>query len=98
MSKVIQSRRFLVALLGKLACPLVKGGVPLAKNFLAPLATMPSACAIDGAIQRKMRGRGSIATSGACVIRVGKGVTLVISNEDMDDKVTRKFRCINWWS
>ena len=45
MSKVIQSRRFLVALLGKLACPLVKGGVPLAKNFLAPLATMPSACA-----------------------------------------------------
>ena len=95
MSKVIQSRRFLVALLGKLAGPLVKGGVSLAKNFLAPLATMTSACAVDGAIQRKMRRRGSIATSGVCVIKVRKGVTLVISNEDMDDKVTRKFRCIN---
>ena len=30
LSKVIQSWRFLVALLGKLAGPLVKGGVPLA--------------------------------------------------------------------
>ena len=63
---------------------------------MAPLSTMTSACAIDGTIQKKMRGRGSIATSGVCVvIRVGKGVTSVISNEDMDDKVTRKFRCIS---
>ena len=35
--------------LSKLAGPLMKVGVPLA-NFVAPLATMPSASAIDGAI------------------------------------------------
>ena len=37
---------------------------------------MVSASAIDGAIQRKMRGQG--------VVRAGKGITLVISNEDMN--------------
>ena len=36
---------------------------------------MTSASTIDGAIQRKMRGRG--------VLRAGKGITLDISNEDM---------------
>ena len=43
--------------------------------MLAPLT--PSA--VDDAIQRKMRGRGVIVKS-----RAGKGITLVISNEDMN--------------
>ena len=30
-----------------------------------------------------MRGRGAIVTSEAGVIRIGKGISLVISNEDM---------------
>ena len=48
LSKVIHSGGFLGALLSKLAGPLTKVGVPLANNFLAPLATMTSASAIDG--------------------------------------------------
>ena len=55
----------------------MKVAVPMAKNVLAPLATMASAFAIDGATQRKMRGQG--------VRRAGKGITLVISNKGMDD-------------
>ena len=43
---------------------------------MAPLATMASASPIDGTIQRKMRG--------GDVVRAGKGITLIISNEDMD--------------
>ena len=49
----------------------------LDKNVLALLATLASASEIDGAIQKKICERG--------VARTGKGVTLVISNEDMDD-------------
>ena len=77
MFKIIQSGGFLGALLGKLASPLMKFGVPLAKNFLVSLPTMTSAYATDGAIQRKMVGKG--------VARAEKGITLGISNEDMDD-------------
>ena len=43
--------------------------IHLAKNVLASLATMTSASAIDGAIQRKMRGQG--------VVRVGKRITSI---------------------
>ena len=43
--------------------------------MLAPLTLS----AVDDAIQRKMRGRGVIVKS-----RAGKGITLVISNEDMN--------------
>ena len=50
MSKIIQSGKFLGVLLGKFAGPLMKVGVLLAKNVLAPLATMASASVIDGAI------------------------------------------------
>ena len=85
LSKIIQSGGFLGALLGKFAGPLMKVGVPSAKSFLAPLATMASASAIDGAIQRKMRGRGAITTSATGVIKARKGITVVISNENMDD-------------
>ena len=49
LTKIIQTAWFLGALLSKLSGPLMKVGVPLA-NFVAPLATMPSASAIDGAI------------------------------------------------
>ena len=41
-----------------------------------PLATMSSASVIDGAIQRKISGRGG---------RARKGITLVILNEDVGD-------------
>ena len=85
MSKISHSIGFLGALLGKLAGPLMKVGVPSAKNFLAPLATMVSASAIDGTIQREMRGRGAIVTGKAGAVKAGKGITLVIVNEDMDD-------------
>ena len=54
----------------------MKVGIPLVKNYSAPLATMAYASAIDGAIQRKIRGKG--------VLRAGKGITLVIQNEDTD--------------
>ena len=61
----------------QLAVPLMKVAVTLAKNVLAPLATMALASPIDGAIQRKMRVQG--------VLRPGKGITLAISNENMGD-------------
>ena len=63
--------------LDKLAGPLMKVAVALTKEFLAPLATMASASAIDCGIQRKMCGRG--------VVKARKRITLVISTEDMDD-------------
>ena len=50
ISKIIQSRGFLGSLLSKLAGPLMKGSVPLAKNSLAPLGIAAPASAIDGAI------------------------------------------------
>ena len=72
-------------MLGKLAGPLMKVAVPLAKNVLAPLATVASASVIAGAFQRKLHERGMIATSRADVARTGKGIALVISIEDMYD-------------
>ena len=46
---------------------------------MAPLATMTSTSAIDGAIQRKLCGNS--------VIREAKGIILVISNEDINDVI-----------
>ena len=46
---------------------------------------MTCASAIDGAIQRKKRGRVAIATKTAGAVRAGKWITLVVPNEDMDD-------------
>ena len=48
---------FFGVLLGRLAVPLMKVGVLLAKNVLAVLVTMVSTSSTDGAIQRKMRGK-----------------------------------------
>ena len=56
LSNIIQLRRFLDVFLGKLAGPLVKVAALLAKNVLAPLVATASASAIDGDIQRKIRG------------------------------------------
>ena len=71
LSKMIQSRQFLGNLLGKLAGPLTKVAMPLAKNVLAPLGLSAAMSAIDGSIKKKMLGSGT--------------TTLVISNDEMDD-------------
>ena len=49
--------------------------VPLVKNVIAPLALMESVFAQDGAVQRKMSGRGVVTA----------GIALVTQNEDMED-------------
>ena len=51
--KIIQSGRFLGSLLSKLAGPLMKVAIPLAKNVLAPLGVTAAASAIDAGIQKK---------------------------------------------
>ena len=51
--KVIQSGGFLGSLLSKLAGPLMKVAIPLAKNILAPLRITAAASAIDAGIQKK---------------------------------------------
>ena len=53
MSKIIQSGGFLGSLLSKLAGPLMKVAVPLAKNISAPLGITAAASAIDAGIQKK---------------------------------------------
>ena len=51
--KIIQSGGFLGSLLRKLAGPLMKIAVPLAKNVLAPLGITAPASAIDAGTQKK---------------------------------------------
>ena len=53
LSKMIQSGGFLGNLLGKLAGPLMKVAVPLAKNVLALLVISAAMSAIDGSIKKK---------------------------------------------
>ena len=53
ISKIIQSGGFLGSLLSKLAGPLMKKAVPLAKNVLAPLGITAAASAIAAGIQKK---------------------------------------------
>ena len=69
--KIIQSGGFLGSLLSKLAGPLMKVAIPLAKNVLAPLGITAAASAIDAGIQKKIHGSGT--------------TTLIISNEEMND-------------
>ena len=71
LSKMIQSGGFLGNLLGKLAGPLMKVAMPLAKIELAPLGISAAMPAIDGSIRKKMFGSGT--------------TTLTISNDEMDD-------------
>ena len=70
LSKMIQSGGFLGNLLGKLAGPLMKVAMPLAKNVLAPLGISAAMSAIDGSLKKKMFGSGT--------------TTLIISNDEMD--------------
>ena len=58
LSKMIPSGGFLGNLLGKLAGPLMKVAVPLAKNLSAPLGISAAMSAIDGSIKKKMLGSG----------------------------------------
>ena len=53
ISKTIHSGEFLGSLLSKLAGPLMKVAIPLAKNVLAPLGITTAASAIDAGIQKK---------------------------------------------
>ena len=76
IKKIIQVGVFLGKLLSKLAGPLMKVALPLAKNLLAPLGLTAAMSAIDGSIQKKIHGSG--ATKGA-------GVKLIIEQEDMND-------------
>ena len=71
ISKIIQSGGFLGSLLSKLAGPLIKIAIPLAKNILAPLEITAAASAIDAGIQKKMHG--------------SEIITLIISNEEINE-------------
>ena len=53
LSKMIQSGGFLGNLLGKLAGPLMKVAVQLAKHVLAPLGISAAMSPIDGSIKKK---------------------------------------------
>ena len=53
ISKIIHRGGFLGSLLSKLACPLMKVAIPLAKNVLAPLRITAAASAVDAGIQKK---------------------------------------------
>ena len=71
LPKMMQSGGFLGNLLCKLAGPLMKVAMPLAKNVLGPLGLSAAMSAIDGSIKKKMLGSGT--------------TTLIISNDEMDD-------------
>ena len=68
---MIQSGGFLGNLLGKLAGPLMKVAIPLAKNVLAPLGISAAMSAIDGSIKKTILGSGV--------------TTLIFSNDEMND-------------
>ena len=70
IKKLIQSGGFLGTLLSKLAGPLMKVALPLAKNVLAPLGLTATMSTIDGSIQKKIH---------------GSGIKLIIEQEDMND-------------
>ena len=57
--------------MSKLAGPLIKVAIPLAKNVLAPLGITAAASAIDAGIQKKIHGSGT--------------TSLIISNEEVND-------------
>ena len=69
--QILQCGGFLDSLLSKLACPLMKAAILLAKNFSAPLKITAAVSVIDTWIQKKIHGSGTTA--------------LIISNEEMND-------------
>ena len=66
----MQAGGFLGKLLSKLVGPLMKIAMPLAKSVLAPLGLTAAISAIDGSIQKMIR---------------GDGVKLIIEQEDIND-------------
>ena len=70
IKKLIESGGFLGKSLSKLAGPLMKVALPLAKNVLAPLGLTAAMSAIDGSIQKKIH---------------GSGVKLIIEQKYMND-------------
>ena len=70
IKKLIQSGGILGKLLSKLAGPLMKVAMPLAKNVLAPLGLTAAMSAIDGSIHKKIH---------------GLGVKLITEQEDMNN-------------
>ena len=70
IKKLIQSGGFLGKLLSKLAGPLMKVAMPLAKDVLAPLGLTAAMSAIDGSIQKNIH---------------GSGVKLIIEQEEIND-------------
>ena len=71
IKNMIQSGGFLGSLLSKIAGPLMKVGMPLVKNVLAPLGLTAARSAIDGSTQKKFDASGT--------------TKLIIANEDIDD-------------
>ena len=71
LPKMIQSGGFLGNLLSRLAGPLMKVAMRLAKNVLAPLGLSAAMSTIGGSVKKKMLGSGT--------------TTLIISNDEMDD-------------
>ena len=71
ISKIIQFGGFLGTLLSRIADPLMKVAVPLAKNILAPLGITATVSAIDARIQKKIHG--------------SRTTTLIIPNEEIND-------------
>ena len=71
ISKIIQSGWFLGSLLSKLAGPLMKIAIPLAKKVLAPLGITAAASATAAGIQKKIHGSGRPLST-----------TLIISNKE----------------
>ena len=69
--------------MSKLAGPLMKIAISLAKNILAPLGITAAASAIDAGIQKKVHGSGT--------------TTLIISNEEINDimKIVQAFEDSN---
>ena len=70
ISKIIQFGGFLGSLLNKIAGPLMKIAIPLAKNVQVPLEITAAVSAIDAGIAKKICGSGN--------------TTLIISNEEMN--------------
>ena len=69
--KIIQSEGFLGSLLSKLAGPLMKLAVPLAKTILTPLGITAAASTTDARTQKKIHGSGT--------------ATLIISKKEIND-------------
>ena len=76
ISKITQSGGFLGSLLSKLAGPLMKIAVSLAKNILAPLGITVATSVIDAGIQKKIHCSG-------CPL----STSLIISNKEMNGKM-----------